>query len=162
MIKSFYSRSFPGFLIAALLLIFVSIGLLVFYSNPKNSKKTPPFSTANLHPAEPLPASIPTVCDHSGCRTPHKVARPQKVSPSNSGKILQESQQNLKFLQTIMQRNSDTISFTKNPDGSRAADLNGTFKTVSVAKRLPDGTLDIQCFETYEALKAFMSPSQTQ
>ena len=62
----------------------------------------------------------------------------------------------LQSLQFAMQRDANNVTFTDNPNGSRTAFLNGTFSTVTAAKRLPDGTLTIRCFEDFEALEDFM------
>lgn len=70
------------------------------------------------------------------------------------------SKQNLESLRYAMQRDASHLTFTKNPDGSKAVFLNGTFKTVSAAKRLPDGTLEIRCFESFEDLENFMVTSK--
>lgn len=67
------------------------------------------------------------------------------------------SDQNFEHLRSIMRRDADSISVTKNSDGSSTAFLNGTFKTVSAAKLLPDGTLVTRCFENFDALEKFIT-----
>ncbi len=70
--------------------------------------------------------------------------------------------QQLQSLQFAMQRDASNVTFTDNPDGSRTAFLNGTFRTVTAAKRQPDGTLRIHCFDNFEALRNFMNTPTTK
>ena len=64
---------------------------------------------------------------------------------------------NWEFLRSSMRRDSECITVRKNANGSSAAFLNGTFRTVSAAKRLPDGRLVTRCFESFDALETFMT-----
>ena len=58
-------------------------------------------------------------------------------------------------LEYAMQRDPRYLTFTTHPDGSQSVHLNGTFRMVTAAKRRPDGTLEIRCFDNYDALQNF-------
>ena len=66
------------------------------------------------------------------------------------------------YLRFSMQRNPENITVVKNADGSSAAFLNGTFRTVSAAKLMPDGRLVTRCFESFDALEKFMNSTATE
>ena len=70
------------------------------------------------------------------------------------------SEQNFQSLRYAMQRDADKLTFITHPDGSKSVNLNGTFRTVTAARRLPDGTLEISCFENFEDLENFVDTSK--
>ena len=94
-----------------------------------------------------------------------KLKMPEKTGPSVKSPEESENpsltDHNLEYLRSIMRRDSASITIRKNADGSSTALLNGTFRTVSAAKRLPDGTLVTRCFENFDALEKFMTSPVT-
>ena len=107
-----------------------------------------------------VPIATTTGSDHSKLKVPEKadfttesVTEKKDVSLTNH---------NWEYLRYSMRRDPESITVTKNADGSSTAFLNGTFRTVSAARRLPDGRLVTQCFESFDALEKFMTSTATE
>ena len=142
----------PSFLCCLTLFILMGLILLKIYS------KEPPIKETDVK--QPDIASIielPDI-DHTVRKTSEKENTLEKSRLTDNATGL--TQHNLDHLRASMQRNADRITIKKNAEGSNVAYLNGTFKSVSAARRLPDGTLVVHCFDDYDAFEEFMtSPS---
>ena len=107
-----------------------------------------------------VPMVTTTGSDQSKLKTPEKANfTTESVTEKEKGSL---TNHNWEYLRYSMRRDPGSITVTKNTDGSSTAFLNGTFKTVSAARRLPDGRLVIQCFESFDALEKFMTSTTTE
>jgi hypothetical protein len=134
-------------LFALLLFFILSIGL--FYYDYFNRAKG-----SSVETTPPKPA-ITTQIPEQNIDTPSDIRLHEALQTKDD--MPSPTTHNLELLESVMRRDVNNIDIVENPDGSRTAHLNGTYRTVSAAKRLPDGTLKISCFENFEALKDFIS-----
>ena len=145
---NFWKRS--GARILCGIIFFVVMGLCLTYF--KRSKNT-------------IPEAAPT--EQSSGKTSVELfdersdvhAKRQHIANKDLREI-NPSEQNFQSLRYAMQRDADKLTFTTHPDGSKSVNLNGTFRTVTAARRLPDGTLEISCFENFEDLEKFVGTSK--
>ena len=106
-----------------------------------------------------VPMATTTGSGQSKLKMPEKADFTTKsVTKKEDGSL---TNHNWEYLRYSMRRDPENITVTKNADGSSTAFLNGTFRTVSAARRLPDGRIVTQCFESFDALEKFMTSTAT-
>jgi hypothetical protein len=105
-----------------------------------------------------LPSSKPTSSQALEIPTSYPkgfIVEPSDVAPMGT--------HDLHALRNAMRRNTSEFKVKTNNDGSEVVRLNGAYHTISAARRLPDGTLLIGCFESSAAIEDFLNkPGSTQ
>ncbi len=144
---NFWNR--PRSFIVGSLAVCLALALGIIYF--QKSKKTAPETTVSKQTTkEAIPKTVTGTFDCTHC---NPVAHTSTEEP-------EPAKHDLSPLEYAMQRDPRYLTFTTNPDGSKSVHLNGTFRSVTAAKRLPDGTLEIRCIENYDALENFLGASQ--
>ena len=161
MAKDFFRvRGFSKTRIFWYLIVLITMGIMFLkLKNFKESKTTKADSTT---PEQALTTSIATDSSYQ----PPKLQMPEKADSTVRNAVEEDdvssTNHNWEYLRYSMRRDSENITVTKNADGSSTAFLNGTFRSVSAAKRLPDGRLVTRCFESFDALEKFMTSTATE
>ncbi|MEM9444640.1 MAG: hypothetical protein AAGA18_04735 [Verrucomicrobiota bacterium] len=62
----------------------------------------------------------------------------------------------MKRLEVSMERSIKNLQLIDRPDGGKRLSLNGAFQFVSAARRMPDGSIKVGCFEHYDKLERFL------
>lgn len=72
---------------------------------------------------------------------------------------------NFSRIQAKMSRDTSRFSSTSHADGTVQINLNGGFQSASMARRKPDGSLEVRCFNQFEGVREFLlspaAPSPT-
>ncbi|MGB0416196.1 MAG: hypothetical protein ACPGKS_05060 [Coraliomargarita sp.] len=63
----------------------------------------------------------------------------------------------LDTLEHALRRDHSGLQAKQQSDGSLYLDLKGSYRTASMARRMPDGTIQVVCFESFSDAKDFLS-----
>lgn len=133
------------------LAFFVAIGLCLIYFKNTTPEATPTEQSLGKTGSE---TSLELFDETSNVHAHFQHTANKNFQETNPSK------QNLQSIRYAMQRDARYLTYTTNPDGSKAVHLNGTCRMATAARRLPDGTFEIRCFENFEDLDNFVDTSQ--
>jgi len=98
-----------------------------------------------------------TTKPHATTHPSSSVKPAQTVNPDDTS-----ANHNMAKLQQLLYRNNQQLKVIHRADGSRLVRLNGQHQYASAARRQPDGTVLVGCFQHIEPMMTFMDTSSSK
>lgn len=129
-------------------LCLVLLGLIVCYLYTRDRARFNPAEAADqqaLLTSQPKSEKIPE--------------EPRKSDPTTIGPIADSASthsHNFAAIRAALRRDSESLEVVERNDGSMYVNLEGRYRSASMARRLPDGSLEVVCFENFAPAKEFL------